>query len=131
MNRMEELIDLVESHGNVMNFNFFASMRDFDETIKRLDKQGKFTENIIYCSPEFFDALSSIIKKQNAGYDSMSYGHFKRNPQGGLGYLVDLAFQRGSYEFYVITKPIKGALMCPVDCPDVSFARNSIRINLE
>lgn len=131
MNRMEELIDFVESHGNVMNFNIFQSMRDFDETIKRLDKNGKFTENIIYCSPEFADHLSLIINMQHSPYDSMSYGHFKRNAQGGLGYLVDFAFQRGSYEFYVITKPITGAVMCPVDCPDVSFARNSIRINLE
>ena len=129
MNRMEELIDLVESHGIVMNFNIFQSMKEFDETIKKLS--GQFTENIIYCSPEFLEILSLILKNQTSTYDTLSYGHFNRSDsQGGMGYLVDLGFKRGDYEFYVVTKPMVGALMCPVTCPDVSFAKNSIRINL-
>ncbi|WZE63640.1 virion structural protein [Maribacter phage Panino] len=132
MERIEELIERVEQTGNVMNFGRFSLMQDFDELVKCLDKQGKYAENLIFCSPMFYKAVKNMLDWTNAFIENQSHGRFDYvKDNAGMAYLVDLMFRRGTYEFYLIVKPMEGAVLCPVDCSEDSFTRNSIRVNLD
>lgn len=132
MTRIEFLKENIEERGNVMHCNDF-DRSDFDAILKRLDRQGKYTENMIFASPWFFQKLKDITDGyiSDAKDKGFSYGSFQmqKDSKSPLWYLVDMSLRRGTYEFHVIVKPIEETYIIPVEPHnDAALYRNSVLI---
>jgi hypothetical protein len=128
---IDELSKSVEEKGFVIDLNSSFEIFDFDGILKHMDVNGKYTENVIYCSPLLFDKFKEMLDVRGYKGENVSYGVFERANYSAMHYLVDLAFHRGSYEFYLIKKDMEGGIVCPAYARDSreSFLRNSTRIH--
>ena len=124
---MEELIERIYKKGSVLDARGGFTMTDMDSIIKQLDKEGKFNENIIFCSEKFLEDFKKEFDVSGA------VGYFKKREFSALDYLAEFGFRRGTYEFWCVVKPnIKGAVVVPTyQRPIGSLSRNSVIIETD
>lgn len=95
----EGLFSAVSSRGNVFN-GVLSAQADFDNTLKRLDKQGSILENMFFADRDQNLAIDDFLASKNSyGAGGTSYGAFNNDEKMALN-LGFYGFQRGSYEFY-------------------------------
>ena len=89
----------VEQRGNVWAGGNPSSLADFDNVIRRLDKQGAIEENVIFLNREFGFDIDDMLAAQNSyGAGGTSYGLFDNDKDMALN-LGFTGFRRG-YDFY-------------------------------
>ena len=89
----------VEQRGNVWAGGNPSSLADFDNVIRRLDKQGAIEENVIFLNREFGFDIDDMLAAQNSyGAGGTSYGLFDNDKEMALN-LGFTGFRRG-YDFY-------------------------------
>jgi len=89
----------VENRGNVFN-GVLSAQADFDNTLKRLDKQGSILENMFFADRSQNLAIDDFLATKNSyGAGGTSYGAFNNDEKMALN-LGFYGFHRGSYEFY-------------------------------
>jgi hypothetical protein len=95
----EGIFYTVEDRGNVWAGGNPASLADFDNIIRRLDKQGSIEENVIFLNREFGFDIDDMLAAQNSyGAGGTSYGLFDNDKDMALN-LGFTGFRRG-YDFY-------------------------------
>jgi len=89
----------VGTRGNL--FQGVASAKvDFDNILKRLDKQGSIQENMFFADRDQNLAIDDFLAAENSyGVGGTSYGSFDNDEKMALN-LGFFGFHRGSYEFY-------------------------------
>jgi hypothetical protein len=98
VNGSEGLFAAVTSRGNI--YEDLASLNDFDNLLKNLDKQGAIEENMLYVNRELALTIDDMVAGLNANYQSgASFGVFQNDADMALN-LGFSAFRRGSYDFY-------------------------------
>ena len=89
----------VEDRGNVWAGGNPSALADFDNIIRRLDKQGSIEENVIFLNREFGFDIDDMLATQNSyGAGGTSYGLFDNDKDMALN-LGFTGFRRG-YDFY-------------------------------
>ena len=89
----------VNNRGNVFGGGTPESLADFDNIIKRLDKQGSIEENVLFLSRDSSFAIDDMLAEQNSyGTGGTSYGLFDNDEEMALN-LGFSGFRRG-YDFY-------------------------------
>jgi|TARA_B110000879_G_scaffold161876_1_gene209014 hypothetical protein len=89
----------VEDRGNVWAGGNPSALVDFDNIIRRLDKQGSIEENVIFLNREFGFDIDDMLAAQNSyGAGGTSYGLFDNDKEMALN-LGFTGFRRG-YDFY-------------------------------
>ena len=95
----EGIFHVVEDRGNVWAGGNPAALADFDNIIRRLDKQGSIEENVIFLNREFGFDIDDMLAAQNSyGAGGTSYGLFDNDKDMALN-LGFTGFRRG-YDFY-------------------------------
>ena len=95
----EGIFYTVEDRGNVWSGGNPATLADFDNIIRRLDKQGSIEENVIFLNREFGFDIDDMLAAQNSyGAGGTSYGLFDNDKDMALN-LGFTGFRRG-YDFY-------------------------------
>jgi len=95
----EGIFYTVESRGNVWSGGNPSTLADFDNIIRRLDKQGSIEENVIFLNREFGFDIDDMLAAQNSyGAGGTSYGLFDNDKDMALN-LGFTGFRRG-YDFY-------------------------------
>jgi hypothetical protein len=95
----EGIFYTVEGRGNVWAGGNPAALADFDNIIRRLDKQGSIEENVIFLNREFGFDIDDMLAAQNSyGAGGTSYGLFDNDKDMALN-LGFTGFRRG-YDFY-------------------------------
>ena len=75
-------------------------LADFDEILKKLDKQGAIEENMLFLNREVSLNIDDMLAAQNSyGAGGTSYGVFSNSEDMALN-LGFNGFRRGSYDFY-------------------------------
>ena len=75
-------------------------LADFDEILKKLDKQGAIEENMLFLNREVSLNIDDMLAGQNSyGAGGTSYGVFSNSEDMALN-LGFNGFRRGSYDFY-------------------------------
>jgi len=75
-------------------------LSDFDEILKKLDKQGAIEENMLFLNREVSLNIDDMLAAQNSyGAGGTSYGVFSNSEDMALN-LGFSGFRRGSYDFY-------------------------------
>ena len=75
-------------------------LADFDEILKKLDKQGAIEENMLFLNREVSLNIDDMLARQNSyGAGGTSYGVFSNSEDMALN-LGFSGFRRGSYDFY-------------------------------
>ena len=98
VNGSEGLFAAVTSRGNI--YEDLASLSDFDNLLKNLDKQGAIEENMLYVNRELALTIDDMVAGLNANYQGgASFGVFENDADMALN-LGFSAFRRGSYDFY-------------------------------
>lgn len=125
---------VLENGGNVWTGGEPDTISDFDTIIKRLDKQGAISENVIFADRDLDFAINDMLAGVNGAYSGgTSYGMFNNSESMAL----ELGFTgfRRAYDFYKTdwkylndvtmrgsmpdaTGPIKGAIV-PVGTTNV------------
>lgn len=96
----EGLFHAIEVRGNVWSGGNPEDMTDFDDILKRLDKQGAIEENTLFIDRNFSLDIDNMLATQNSyGVGGTSYGLFDNSEQMALN-LGFTGFRRGSYDFY-------------------------------
>jgi hypothetical protein len=89
----------VEQRGNVWAGGNPSTLADFDNIIRRLDKQGSIEENVIFLNRNFGFDIDDMLAAQNSyGAGGTSYGLFDNDKDMALN-LGFTGFRRG-YDFY-------------------------------
>ena len=89
----------VNDRGNVFGGGTPETLADFDNIIKRLDKQGSIEENVLFLSRDSSFAIDDMLAEQNSyGAGGTSYGLFDNDEEMALN-LGFSGFRRG-YDFY-------------------------------
>ena len=89
----------VNDRGNVFGGGTPETLGDFDNIIKRLDKQGSIEENVLFLSRDSSFAIDDMLAEQNSyGTGGTSYGLFDNDEEMALN-LGFSGFRRG-YDFY-------------------------------
>ena len=95
----EGIFYTVENRGNVWAGGNPSTLADFDNIIRRLDKQGSIEENVIFLNREFGFDIDDMLAAQNSyGAGGTSYGLFDNDKDMALN-LGFTGFRRG-YDFY-------------------------------
>ena len=95
----EGIFYVVEDRGNVWAGGNPSALVDFDNIIRRLDKQGSIEENVIFLNREFGFDIDDMLAAQNSyGAGGTSYGLFDNDKEMALN-LGFTGFRRG-YDFY-------------------------------
>ena len=95
----EGIFYTVETRGNVWSGGNPSTLADFDNIIRRLDKQGSIEENVIFLNREFGFDIDDMLAAQNSyGAGGTSYGLFDNDKDMALN-LGFTGFRRG-YDFY-------------------------------
>ena len=98
VNGSEGLFAAVTSRGNI--YEDLASLNDFDNLLKNLDKQGAIEENMLYVNRELALTIDDMVAGLNANFNGgASFGVFDNDADMALN-LGFSAFRRGSYDFY-------------------------------
>ena len=102
----EGLFAAIENRGHVATDVFTSTdakddLANFDEILKKLDKQGAIEENIMFLNRDQALGLDDMLAAQNGHYASggSSYGVFNNSEDMALN-LGFSGFRRGSYDFY-------------------------------
>jgi hypothetical protein len=109
----EGMFAAIESRGNIyQNFNSGedgldnsdgsprSGLKDFDEILKNLDKQGAIEENMLFLNRATALAFDDMLGAVNAHYNGgSSFGVFNNSEDMALN-LGFSGFRRGSYDFY-------------------------------
>jgi hypothetical protein len=100
----EGLFAAIEDRGHVtagIDGNDAAEdLGDFDEILKKLDKQGAIEENMLFLNREVSLNIDDMLAAQNSyGAGGTSYGVFSNSEDMALN-LGFSGFRRGSYDFY-------------------------------
>jgi hypothetical protein len=100
----EGLFAAIEDRGHVtagVDGNDAAEdLGDFDEILKKLDKQGAIEENMLFLNREVSLNIDDMLAAQNSyGAGGTSYGVFSNSEDMALN-LGFSGFRRGSYDFY-------------------------------
>ena len=75
-------------------------LADFDEILKKLDKQGAIEENVLFVNRQVALDIDDMLAAQNSyGAGGTSYGVFNNSEDMALN-LGFSGFRRGSYDFY-------------------------------
>jgi hypothetical protein len=75
-------------------------LADFDEVLKKLDKQGAIEENVLFVNRQVALDIDDMLAAQNSyGAGGTSYGVFNNSEDMALN-LGFSGFRRGSYDFY-------------------------------
>ena len=75
-------------------------LADFDEILKKLDKQGAIEENVLFVNRQVSLDIDDMLARQNSyGAGGTSYGVFNNSEDMALN-LGFSGFRRGSYDFY-------------------------------
>jgi hypothetical protein len=75
-------------------------LSDFDEILKKLDKQGAIEENVLFINRQVSLDIDDMLAAQNSyGAGGTSYGVFNNSEDMALN-LGFTGFRRGSYDFY-------------------------------
>ena len=75
-------------------------LSDFDEILKKLDKQGAIEENMLFLNRDVSLNIDDMLAAQNSyGAGGTSYGVFSNSEDMALN-LGFSGFRRGSYDFY-------------------------------
>ena len=102
----EGLFAAIEGRGHVATDVFTSTdakddLANFDEILKKLDKQGAIEENMLFLNRDQALGLDDMLAAQNGHYASggSSYGVFNNSADMALN-LGFSGFRRGSYDFY-------------------------------
>jgi hypothetical protein len=100
----EGLFAAITKRGHKMSGGFSgstaSSLSDFDEVLKKFDKQGAIEENMLFLDRESALNIDDMVASLNAGYNGgTSYGVFNNSENMALN-LGFSGFRRGSYDFY-------------------------------
>ena len=94
----EGLFHQVENRGNVADGTLDA-LEDFDNVVKRLDKEGAIEENVLFIDRQLSFSIDDMLAAQNSyGTGGTSYGLFDNDEDMALN-LGFSGFRRG-YDFY-------------------------------
>jgi hypothetical protein len=75
-------------------------LADFDEVLKKLDKQGAIEENVLFVNRQVALDIDDMLAAQNSyGAGGTSYGVFNNSEDMAIN-LGFSGFRRGSYDFY-------------------------------
>ena len=89
----------MNNRGNVFGGGTPETLADFDNIIKRLDKQGSIEENVLFLNRDASFAIDDMLAEQNSyGAGGTSYGLFDNDQNMALN-LGFTGFRRG-YDFY-------------------------------
>ncbi len=89
----------VANRGNIFQ-SVATALTDFDDILKRLDKQGAIEENMLFVDRDQSLAIDDFLAAQNSyGAGGTSWGAFDNDEQMGLS-LGFTDFRRGEYDFY-------------------------------
>ena len=95
----EGMFYVIGNRGNVFSGGNPTALSDFDEIIKRLDKQGAIEENVLFINRQFSFDIDDMLASQNSyGANGTSYGLFDNDKDMALN-LGFTGFRRG-YDFY-------------------------------
>ena len=95
----EGVFYVVGNRGNVYGGGNPTTLAQFDNIIKRLDKQGSIEENVIFVDRQFSFDIDDMLAAQNSyGGGGTSYGLFDNDKDMALN-LGFTGFRRG-YDFY-------------------------------
>jgi hypothetical protein len=95
----EGMFYVIGNRGNVFSGGNPTALTDFDEIIKRLDKQGAIEENVLFINRQFSFDIDDMLAQQNSyGAGGTSYGLFDNDKEMALN-LGFTGFRRG-YDFY-------------------------------
>lgn len=95
----EGMFYVIGNRGNVFSGGNPTALSDFDEIIKRLDKQGAIEENVLFINRQFSFDIDDMLAAQNSyGAGGTSYGLFDNDKEMALN-LGFTGFRRG-YDFY-------------------------------
>ena len=95
----EGVFYVVEDRGNVWAGGNPSTLVDFDNIIRRLDKQGSIEENVIFLNRDFGFDIDDMLAAQNSyGAGGTSYGLFDNDKEMAIN-LGFTGFRRG-YDFY-------------------------------
>ncbi len=95
----EGMFYVIGNRGNVFSGGNPTALSDFDEIIKRLDKQGAIEENVLFINRQFSFDIDDMLASQNSyGAGGTSYGLFDNDKEMALN-LGFTGFRRG-YDFY-------------------------------
>jgi hypothetical protein len=98
-NGTKGLFHEVGGRGNLFN-GVASTQADFDNILKRLDKQGSIMENMFFADRDQNLAIDDFLASKNSyGAGGTSYGAFNNQEKMALN-LGFYGFHRGSYEFY-------------------------------
>ena len=101
----EGLFSAIESRGHVGTSFLGAAdaadnLADFDDILKKLDKEGAIEENMLFLNRTNALAIDDMLAAQNSyGANGTSYGVFNNSEDMALN-LGFSGFRRGSYDFY-------------------------------
>ena len=102
----EGLFSAIENRGHIATDVFSSTdakddLANFDEILKKLDKQGAIEENVLFLNRDQALGLDDMLAAQNGHYASggSSYGVFNNSEDMALN-LGFSGFRRGSYDFY-------------------------------
>ena len=94
----EGLFHQVENRGNVAD-GTLDNLEDFDNVVKRLDKEGAIEENVLFIDRQLSFSIDDMLAAQNSyGTGGTSYGLFDNDEDMALN-LGFSGFRRG-YDFY-------------------------------
>ena len=94
----EGLFHQVENRGNVAD-GTLDDLNDFDNVVKRLDKEGAIEENVLFIDRQLSFSIDDMLAAQNSyGTNGTSYGLFDNDEDMALN-LGFSGFRRG-YDFY-------------------------------
>jgi hypothetical protein len=100
----EGLFQAIEDRGHVttggIDGGSDSDLADFDEILKKLDKQGAIEENMLFINRDKALKIDDMLAAQNSyGAGGTSYGVFSNSEDMALN-LGFSGFRRGSYDFY-------------------------------
>ena len=96
----EGMFQAIENRGNLWTGGYPTAMSDYDDILKRLDKQGAIEQNALFINRDMSLATDNMLAAQNSyGVGGTSYGIFNNDEDMALN-LGFTGFRRGTYDFY-------------------------------
>lgn len=94
------MFQAIEARGNVWTGGNPTTIGDYDDILKRLDKQGAIKENVLFVNRDMSIDSDDMLAAQNSyGVGGTSYGLFDNDKDMSIN-LGFTGFRRGTYDFY-------------------------------
>ncbi len=110
MNELEDLIKRGMERGNVF-LGIPKETEDWDDFFKRIGFKDRSL--LVYCTETFLEKTKELLKSVNAGYEGAT-GLFE-SKDTGKNYMSEVSFSRGSYQVYLIRKPVSKSVLVEMD----------------